>query len=739
MQGDESAAAARRRAFIEQELPELWPTQESMDEAAALRALARRLSAQLEAHDKRPKPMQVPRGTPSPVIERGQMPRPEPVDCADGQEPPRFGMRSGPLRRGKMPKRPRKVVTYMFPRLRGGMQVEDGELLTGLRSLRGALSRGLVPQIDLPSARKPVMMEGPPAPPSSSAWDPAEVFKPGVVDVRLDAPPTVRLRYRSTTIELPTDWVTGYLREYIATRGTVPHDASEGVVSGTGFVLDTFWPRFRARVAGLPRRRSTYGRLIGCWMLPYTVEEGMPTSLFFQTAGEQRAVHDLACQLLHAYVDFARVPRDQVTRIKLIDDDGWCDGLSEFIRGTLEGEPRAQLFQGDAIAFPFPNIVSTCADARIQYTNKSAAVHGEEPWEYLCTSPPPPTSDEFNPYSFRCGQVSVKCGGMRDATLLQWDDYNVELRAVPFAPAGARRSRYVWLADEESAADSKSPWPRGDSTSTACNLGALRSVQFTPAHVAFDAELLDLLLFMAQLCLDRHRYLVRIGGTGSPTRAATRSLEAGQAFSGYALGVIASRSAVLVHELGHMYMGGMPHAGFMPGDGRPRWRSCFDLARRELQARVIAENGLPIYEYVANLAADTYAGVSSVSSLTRGVDVGGPTNERRFDLAEPFYVRVFHGIAAASCSSVPFGAEDPFAIASREIGASPAGCVGRVWVQFTRPASTGGGYIIRSTQGCSCEETLASPIFTPFDPRELTLASPCYLSAPAVGATYAST
>jgi hypothetical protein len=83
------------------------------------------------------------------VIERGQMPRPEPVDCADGQEPPRFGMRSGPLRRGKMPKRPRKVVTYMFPRLRGGMQVEDGELLTGLRSLRGALARGLVPQIDL--------------------------------------------------------------------------------------------------------------------------------------------------------------------------------------------------------------------------------------------------------------------------------------------------------------------------------------------------------------------------------------------------------------------------------------------------------------------------------------------------------------------------------------------------------------------------------------------------------------
>jgi hypothetical protein len=67
VQGDESAAGARRRAFIEQELPELWPTQESMDAAAALRALARRLSAQLEAHDKQPKPVQVPLDTLGPI------------------------------------------------------------------------------------------------------------------------------------------------------------------------------------------------------------------------------------------------------------------------------------------------------------------------------------------------------------------------------------------------------------------------------------------------------------------------------------------------------------------------------------------------------------------------------------------------------------------------------------------------------------------------------------------------
>ena len=109
-----------------------------MDEAAALRAQVRRLQARL-AENGPERPVPAPRGLPTAPVERGAIPQPEPVDCADGEAPARFGLRRGPLRRGRQPKRPRKAVTYLFPRLRGGMEVEDGELLTGLRSLRGAL------------------------------------------------------------------------------------------------------------------------------------------------------------------------------------------------------------------------------------------------------------------------------------------------------------------------------------------------------------------------------------------------------------------------------------------------------------------------------------------------------------------------------------------------------------------------------------------------------------------------
>ena len=109
-----------------------------MDEAAALRAQVRRLQARL-AENGPERTVLAPRGLPTAPVEGGAIPQPEPVDCADGEAPARFGLRRGPLRQGRQPKRPGKAVTYLFPRLRGGMEVEDGELLTGLRSLRGAL------------------------------------------------------------------------------------------------------------------------------------------------------------------------------------------------------------------------------------------------------------------------------------------------------------------------------------------------------------------------------------------------------------------------------------------------------------------------------------------------------------------------------------------------------------------------------------------------------------------------
>lgn len=715
VQGDESAAAARRRAFLEQELPELWPTQESMDEAAGLRALARRLSAQLEAQDKRPKPVQVPRGAPVPVIERGQMPQPEPLDCGVGLKAPRFGLRSGPLRRGKMPKRPRKVVTYMFPRLRGGMQVQDGELLTGLRSLRGALARGLVPQIDLACARRPVMMEGPPgpsAPPSVGALNPAEVFRPGVVDLPTLASPSVRLRYRSTAVTLPSDWVMAYLAEYIETRGTVPHDSFDGNVAGAGVVLDVYWPRFRSRVVGLPQRRTAYGRLIGCWMLPYTAEEGMPTSLFFQTAGEQRAMHDLTLQMLHAYLPYAVVPVDNRSYPfrKLVDDDGWCDGLANFIRGMLEGEPRGVL---DDFAEPFPNLSrSACSEARINYADgRETSLHAGEVFTPPCLDRPgyedwvnPRRNEDGSKGPLDCNQSYSFSNAMGGSLLLPWDQYSLQLEIVP-----SLGGSYVWYADALSPASALRPWPKSSDVDVTAAAVRFRSVNFQPAHLAFDAEICDLLMFMSQICLDRYRALVRAGPGNVSLKLDV--LDAGRSFSKYALALVASRAALLTHEFGHVYLGGVPHCGFHLSDGveatdgRARWRACFDVASRFVWSRMAAENGLPVQTYVSSRAA-------TATSLSVGdPDFAGEQNPTSWTLQNPVWVTTPPMMSGQNCEALRFGSEDPpspwWAVSGFDLSASA--CVGSAEVTFKIPGDVGGGFEFRSSNGCNCMAAAVVP------------------------------
>lgn len=680
-----------------------------MDEAAALRSLARRLSAQLELRNPLGTPMAVPRGAPRVEPVRGQLPQPEPVDCADGQAPPRFKLRSGPTRQGPMLRRPRKVVTYMFPRLRGGMQVEDGELLTGLRSLRGALARGLVPQIDQLSARRPLMTAGPPAPPTPSTaagWDPAEVFKPGLIDPPSLSAPSVRLRYRSTFIELPSDWVMPYLAAYIETRGSVTHDSVDGIVSGAGVVLDAYWPRFRARVMSLPRRRIAYGRLIGCWMLPYTAEEGMPLSLFFQTAGEQRAVHDLTCQLLHAYIDEARVPTDTRTGRKLVDDDGWCDGLSAFIQGVLEGGAVAALRQGNDVAEPALDLGSFCRTSQIHYTNKNAdGIHGAELWLRPCT---------VGRYSgdvdaIRCDDISKECRSMKTDDLLDWNDYVVELREVAFDPVLGRAMPYAWLSDTARSSSSSSAWPAGDASVAACNLGGLRSLQLTPAHVAFDGELLDLLMFMAQLCLDYCRSMIRGARVRSATPSVGEAWRAGTAFAGYALRIVAGRASLLVHEFGHMYLGGTPHAGFQPVHGRPRWRACFDIARRTVLARIVTENGLPPDEYVADDARRAYSTGGTIASLQ--VDAGGGPTWRATELNNAFYV-YSDTVRPVSCDNIPYGTETYGEVVWAHTDPSFGGCIGRYWTTYDQPGVQGGGYSMQMTNGCNCEAPLIPTTFT---------------------------
>jgi hypothetical protein len=582
----------------------------------------------------------------------------------------------------------------MFPRLRGGMRVEDGDLLSGLRSLRGALARGLTPQLGRTDVRRPVMMPGPaPTPPPASVTGGVELlierfYRDDLVEVRGSAP-TVRLQYRSTSVDLPTSWVMGYLREYLEVRDTLPPYATRGPVSGTGALLDRYWPRFRGRLPSLPRRGS-YGRLIGCWMLPYTADEGLPTSLFFRNAGEQRAVHELTCQLLEAYLPEAVVPRDSMTGVKLIDDDGWCDGLEAFIGDMLRGTARRSLRLYTERPEEDPD--SLCGEARIHYTNKDGGLHGDERWSTPCGS-----DGALERWEARCSDISLECGSQELARLLAWDDYALEVRSVPFAGGGPSMA-YRWLADVEAPLDSTSPWPRGDSPNTACNLGGLRSIQLLPSKLAFDGELVDLLLFMAQVCFDYSRALAASGRPALGARA--RVAAAGQAFAGYALSVLAERAALLVHEFGHMYLGGVPHCGYLEGDGRPRWRSCFDAARRSMFARIVAENGLSIEPYVADDAADAFSTGVALSVAAPDLVTGW-----RYQLDRPYYRAGYPFGLTPTCDWVPTGSEDLKVAVDefwRLIDPAAAACAGSFRVDLLRAGMGGGGYELRTTNGCEC-------------------------------------
>ena len=238
---------------------------------------------------------------------------------------------------------------------------------------------------------------------------------------------------------------------------------------------------------------------------------------------------------------------------------------------------------------------------------------------------------------------------LRGATLPAWNDYELELRTATWPGA----SPFVWFSASRPRSDT-TPWPSGDTTVTAANVGKYRSIILQAAHTSFDAELLDLLMFMAQLCLDHVRHLL-LGPLGFGAPGLLAIFDAGQRFSSYALALIADRSALLVHEFGHMYLGGTPHCGFHDDlGGAPRWRSCFDVARRYLWTRVVAENGLPLDTYVPSVVTD-----GETDRVDPDFDREYPL--RHFKLANPYW-RYYPASVDDDygCNRVQWGSEDGY-------------------------------------------------------------------------------
>lgn len=388
---------------------------------------------------------------------------------------------------------------------------------------------------------------------------------------------------------------------------------------------------------------------------------------------------------------------------KLVDDDGWCDGLADFIGAMFTRSPRVTL-DGDA-ASPVEDDEAACGFVSIHYADRNLeSLHWWEPWASPCAG----LEGHSGGWTY-CGLSYEESGALGGSMLLPWDAYEFRLiewrRPAEVVAADGLSATYTYF--EDLGDPGGSPWPAPDDIS-ATAAARNRFQIWQPVHLAWDGELIDLLMFMAQVCIDRARCLLRSPSSRLYAGEFLAVYQAGLQFGQYALAVIASRSALLLHEFGHNYLGGSPHCGFdansrpelrqlrrhpfgVPAkDGRPRWRSCFDVARWFLHTQIVAEGGLSV---------DAYYNRSAVPHPDRQ-----PTFTRK--LHNPF---LRFGPApfppVAPCSAVAYGSEDqpnPDDYWLRPASLDAAGCIGNFRAQLSAPGDIGGGYTFWTSNGCSC-------------------------------------
>jgi hypothetical protein len=104
-------------------------------------------------------------------------------------------------------------------------------------------------------------------------------------------------------------------------------------------------------------------------------------------------------------------------------------------------------------------------------------------------------------------------------------------------------------------------------------------VTFQPNHLAYDAFVCDRILFLARLALD---YALERLATGDLDDAFDYAQVASR-LGRYALIVVADRAAALVHEVGHVFLGG----------GHCAHDCCFSAAAEAWTCRIRGHLGLP--------------------------------------------------------------------------------------------------------------------------------------------------
>ncbi len=335
--------------------------------------------------------------------------------------------------------------------------------------------------------------------------------------------------YRDVAFCIPTSFLTGYqsaAAEQLADSGGA---RAFGPVSSTSETLSALWSEFLDALdaAGGSRRHilhpefgssSPWNRLRGCWSIP---DDGSASYLWtFRAhgAGAQALFFNTLCGLPISYSSFI----NDITQVGIETDSGWhgwCAGFGAFVREMLltgSGVDRAPSTggYGSPISLHINATELTNPDPDCRFsTDPRSAADG-------CLAPP-----------WFAWSLQWVSGASRNV----WQIVPVVGWDLVGGGAGG-------TASPNNAVPTNSSWATG------CRFQARsygEDIYFHAADIAARATIVDRILWLARLARDFF-----IHGGGGP-----RYLLAARQLANYALRYVLEESVLMVHEMGHKYLG----------------------------------------------------------------------------------------------------------------------------------------------------------------------------------------
>ncbi len=376
----------------------------------------------------------------------------------------------------------------------------------------------------------------------------AELLRPADPsdDARSVVGSLVEIAYRDVSVRMSYDWWWTWAVDWATLYDAedVPSIDAHGVCSSVWTTLTTLWSKFWGEARG---DHDVLRSVIGCYNLP---KEPSREDLFYRTGwGSPGFAVAYTLQLLYTYVDDVR------------PEVGECQGLSSFIKSFLEGKDTANA-KGTVCS----------ASALLNFVNTDEAYEG--------------TKAENSCREVDCATATTSLKASQACRGVRWDDFKATIVWSDTSRCFSGRSS---MASECKEPDTGCGW-RGFSIGNG-------SILLTPVTWGFFGYVCDEILFRARIIMDCALYNPMLSDSAKEQRL----VEAEQ-MARYALRMLVYRAGHLIHELGHLWIGG--GSGHCSGPSK----CCMDMARYGWVCLVRGRLGLPQGDFAPSPDGDYHEG-----------------------------------------------------------------------------------------------------------------------------------